>query len=441
MARQHDDSCECLKTELDIFSIPPTQTSMQHGFWNTSYPAPGLTDKGPIEFNFVGDGDYYLDISNTYLYLKVCITKADGTNLGVGDHAGPINNWMHSLFEEVIVQMGDVIISYPSNCYPYRAYFETLLSVGKECKESQLSMVLWNKDTAGHMDDRTCATTGEHAGTNMGLRKRGKFTAVSEEVELVGRLHTDLTSQDRFLPNNLPIKIKLMRSKDIFSLMSPAGLAVKVNVKEAVLYYRQVELNKSVQVGLDNALQMGTAKYPITRVQCKYFSNPVGMTTINHENLFRGQMPTRVIVGLVNSTAFNGSLAENPFNFQHFNLSAISLHIGGMPTPIKPMRPTYPHQNLQSYMSVFTGTGKWKKDEGCGFTRSEHANGYCLYAWDLTADLSQGNNFELLKNTTMRLELTFATPLPTTVNAIIYAEFQNMLMVDNARQVTNNFSV
>jgi len=31
MAFVHEQSYECTKSELDLFSVPPTQTSMEHG--------------------------------------------------------------------------------------------------------------------------------------------------------------------------------------------------------------------------------------------------------------------------------------------------------------------------------------------------------------------------------------------------------------------------
>ena len=31
MAFVHPQSCECIKSELDIFAVPPTQTSIEHG--------------------------------------------------------------------------------------------------------------------------------------------------------------------------------------------------------------------------------------------------------------------------------------------------------------------------------------------------------------------------------------------------------------------------
>ena len=35
------------------------------------------------------------------------------------------------------------------------------------------------------------------------------------------------------------------------------------------------------------------------------------------------------MVGCVRNTAYNGVYNENPFNFEHFNLSNIAVHIDG----------------------------------------------------------------------------------------------------------------
>ena len=37
MAFVSDFSCECAKTELDIFAVPPTQTSIQQAEWVEYY--------------------------------------------------------------------------------------------------------------------------------------------------------------------------------------------------------------------------------------------------------------------------------------------------------------------------------------------------------------------------------------------------------------------
>jgi len=42
------------------------------------------------------------------------------------------------------------------------------------------------------------------------------------------------------------------------------------------------------------------------------------------------------------------------------------------------------------------------------FTREEYSNGYCLYAFDLTADLTEDDYFNLVKQGSVRLSMQFA---------------------------------
>jgi len=81
MAFAHYMSCECTKSELDLFSVPFTQTSMEHGSWVEYHPLTTVSDGSPVEFDVSGTGDDCVDFANTMLYVKVKITKQDGTNL------------------------------------------------------------------------------------------------------------------------------------------------------------------------------------------------------------------------------------------------------------------------------------------------------------------------------------------------------------------------
>ena len=438
MARHHERSCDCLKSELDVFGIPPTQNSIDQGWWSDTYPVGTLRDRTPVEFHIPGDGENYLDLANTFLYVRASIRKADDSAMTAVDHPGPVNNWLHSLFEEVTVHLGDKVVSEASNAYPYRAYLETLLSMRNDTQETQSTTSLFYKDTAGHMDSRT---SEDGVGRNTGLVTRGAFTNLSEPVEMLGRLHSDILFQDRFLISNVPMKIKLTRSKDRFSLMAPAGAGeYMVRIHSAVLYYRSVAVKESIRLAQEKVLLTSPVKYPVTRVQCRYYSIATGMSSINLQDFYRGQMPTRIIIGCVDTDAFNGTFSKNPFNFQHKNLTEVSLHISDRTAPIKVLQPVHPNQNLLSYMSVFTGTGKWGKDEGCGFSRAEYPNGFCLYAWDLSADLSDtGEHFQLRRNTNIRIELKFNPALTQTTTLVAYAEFQNMIFVDANRNVTTDY--
>ena len=92
MAFIHEGSCECTKSELDLFSVPPTQTSIESGTFVEFRPISTLTDGAPIEFDVTSSGDDYIDFANSYLHIKAKIERANGANLEAADTVRPVNN-------------------------------------------------------------------------------------------------------------------------------------------------------------------------------------------------------------------------------------------------------------------------------------------------------------------------------------------------------------
>ena len=136
------NSCECTKSELDLFEVPPTQTSVEHGYWEQKGLTSALTDQGSYEFAVSGVGDDYIDLANTYPFVEAQIMDDADTALDGGADVGPVNLWMRSLFSDVSVSLNENLVSPPTSLYPYRAYIETLLSYGPAAKQSQLTGVL-----------------------------------------------------------------------------------------------------------------------------------------------------------------------------------------------------------------------------------------------------------------------------------------------------------
>ena len=210
-----------------------------------------------------------------------------------------------------------------------------------------------------------------------------------------------------------------------------------------MLYVRKVKLSSSVFLGHAKALQSGTAKYPVRRVTCKLVTIPTVYYDISHEKLFSGLLPTRIIVGLVRNDAFSGSRTYNPFKFQNFGLAEIAVYTDGQQhgQSTKPSKIDYTNSlYVRAYNTLFGGTGKLFHDEGNDISRSEYANGYALYAFDLSPDLTDDEHFDLSKTGSVRLQAKFADALATPVTLIAYAEFQNLLEIDNNRNVIYDFS-
>lgn len=435
MSFLHSNSCECIKSELDLFALPSTQTSIENGTWIHYKPISSLADDGPIEFQVPGAGDDYIDLSHTLIHIKAKILNQDSTKLNSSAVVAPVNNWLHSLFNQLDVYLNQKLVSPPNNTYAYRAYIETLLNYAPAAKDSHLTCSLWYEDTSGKMDSTD---------NNKGFTKRQEFATESKEIEMIGHLHGDIFNQEKFLINGVDMSVKLVRSRETFNLMAASNdLKIKVCIIDATLIVRRARINPTVLLAHQKVLASTTAKYPITRAEVKVLTIPSGVQGKTLDNIFLGQVPKRCIVGFVNNAAFNGSLTKNPFNFENYEMSSFCLYIDGQQIPSKALQPSFENNIFTAaYHTLFSGTGIHFLNEGNGISREQYAKGYCLLAFDLTPDLSanSSSHWNLIRNGSVRLEVRFESSLSQTINCIIYAEFDNVIEIDKNRNVIVDYS-
>jgi len=79
---------------------------------------------------------------------------------------------------------------------------ETLLSYGEDAKKSQLSAELFYKDDAGNIEETIVAAAGNRT-PNAGLQKRRALITQSREFDMMGRIHSDIFFQEKYLLNQL----------------------------------------------------------------------------------------------------------------------------------------------------------------------------------------------------------------------------------------------
>ena len=336
----HDKSGECVKTELDLFSVPPTLGSLEKGLWIDHQPVSSVSDGGPITFLCPGTEDY-VDLSKTILVVRAKVTKANGNDLDADEHVGIVINFLHSLFKQVDVFLKEKQVTQATGTYAYRTYLETLLNDGPAAKESQLTAAMLYKDTAGKMDvaDLTIAVA---ANANHGLKKRYAFNQESGVIEMAGPLFCDVFKSERLLPSFVDLKVILNRNVNAFCIMSDIdGAAHKVKLTEAYLKIRKVKVSPSVSIAYELALKKGPAIYPVRRVECKTFIIPAGNPSLRKDNLYNGLVPKTFVLGIVDSAAFNGDYEKNPDNFKTYTTSFIGITVNGEEVPFKPLQLSY----------------------------------------------------------------------------------------------------
>src|SRR6266851_1799017 len=440
----HNYSGAAAMSELDLFTVPLTNAQIDQATYAYYQPLAPLANADTIEFIVPGTGSDYIDLSRTVLEITGKLTKVNGAFYAVADIMNfPVNNFLHSLFKQCDVSLNDHQISKGSQTYPYKAYLEKLLNFSTNTKTSSLSTALWYDDTPGEFEGTVAAAGNVNA--NEGGKVRGEFTSNSKQLEMLDKLHIDIFNTGKYLLNNVTLRIKLTRSPNTFYLMKTAAAIEGVfTITKAALKIRKVKLTPSVQLAHSSVLtNMKTAKYPIANSEIKTFCITTGANSANIDNIFLGNLPTRVIIGLVDAKAMSGDFTLNPFNFQHFNLNFMALYIDGVMIPSRPYQPDFANnQYLQCYQDFLEGCNKWGNDKSNGINRSAYGKGNTLFILDLTPDLSAASgHFNLLKQGSMRLELRFNVALAQNVNVIIYGESENLIQIDSNRAISLDYNV
>ncbi|XP_066486683.1 uncharacterized protein F54H12.2-like [Tiliqua scincoides] len=407
------------------------QTSIEGCVYVEVTPLTAVTESSLLEIFIAGSGEDYMDLNNTLVYLRYKIVKEDGSNIDRQDEVALVNYPIAPIFSQLDVTLGDRLISQSNNCYPYRAFIESVLNYGEDTLSSQFSAGLFYKDTPGEHD------SADLEGHNQGFIKRAGLTAESRKIELLGYLHADLFFQEKLLLNGVDVKIKLTWSKDRFCLMTDdANVCYKLKILVAALFVKKVRVAPGLRLEHAEALLTTTTKYPVDHVSMKVFSLPAGSLVSNQENLFLGQLLKMVVIGLVDNDTFRGTFSKNPFNFKHYDISFFAIYLSGYQILAKPFQPDFQEGScVREYMSLVHATGKHMKDKGLIINREDIARGYTLFAFDLSPDQECGDHYSLINTGNLRAEVQFSRPLSQTVNMIVYGDFDNIIEINNQRNV------
>ena len=432
MSYVHPFSKRCNKSEVDLFSVPPTQQSLERGRWIDYAPLSSVQNPDSAITFLIAGTDEYIDLSKTILTVTGNIMKKDGTTkLTGGDQSNvaPVNNFLHSLFRQVDVYLNGKQVTPAMGTYAYRSYIETLLNYDVSAKESQFSSALYYKDTATKMEatgslpttkvlNYKTAQSGTDAsvkyyvtGTgNQGFAKRHQFIQNGIQFVLSGPIFSDIFMTDRLLLNMMDLKVVLNRSTDSFSLMEIGNdpkIEPKVHLTDVVLKIRKVKVDQPVSDGVERMLKQTPALYPIRRMECKILTIPQNLPNIRHDNIFSGIIPKSFVFGLVHVDAATGIYEKNPYNFQHFGVTNVSLTANGQEIPFKQLTLKYPGDPNgkidpakdteldfdEAYNTLFSGTGKIYSNAGLDITREDYPGGYALYAFDLTPDMCKSSDY------------------------------------------------
>lgn len=425
---------QCSVHELDLHRRIPVQTSIVSSeifkLKSTNTHDHGST----IEF-MIRRSSKYTDLSETLLEVEVdVINKNDGVRVTNADECAPINNFLHSLFRDVQILIGDDKVSGNADTYPYRCYFDNLMNRTRNEKDSWMYNEMWHEDTPGEFDTRGVANTGFAA-----RQKR----AVAGTIKMTGKLHLDLANQHKLLPGHTDIRIRLVRSSPAFCLMGKVDSPFIPHIKDICLRVRQCVISEEVAMTHEKAVRLAPFVFPIQRVSVMAHVIPADQRNDTYVLSNSGQLPTQVLHSLVSNAAFNGDFTRNPFTMDHRDLNKFQIVMNEQKIPAEPYEPDYEnHDYAREYDGFYRESGMMMEREGCGIKYDDFAKGYTIYPIDLTPDRSNNScRACVLKNGQFREEVTFRVALPNTTTALNYLVYDNNVYLSQDRQATTDYGL
>jgi len=459
------NSNPCCKSELDLFSTNPTNTSIISSSYSTHGPKSAFQkDQKSYEIE-VAASDEYIDLNDIYLMTELQLTSsADFKSWDVSKSVGPVNNLAHSIFNKVQVSLflGNkyVPIELDHSNYAYKAYFLDLLNYNDEGKKGWLQNALFVKDTDGQFDTTTIPITNGKD-TVVSSRKSTKFTIDSNviktelvslndgflkrreivtegkgKIKLISKIHCDLFNSNKLLLNGIGMKFNFTRNEDDFCLMGADKGTVVIN--KIHIMVRKCMINDEVKKAHQLALKISPLKYPIKIT--KMFIYAINKETTGNDQEFGlgSVLPNKVIFGIVTDASYQGTSTTNPFKFLDHNLKEVKLVANTSTFNISINE--FDKDFSEGYHSI-CDTLNYYGNNHCPISKDEYLGGNCLFAFNLNPDKGCSDQFNYIRTGNVGLKLKLKTVASENLKIVVLCEYDNQINIDDDYILTTAVNV
>jgi ribonucleoside-diphosphate reductase beta chain len=426
------NSSACGSGLLDLFSVPQTQVQIDSSFYQPIYATSAVKPDGPFGF-IVPASPHYFHMKHNFLLITLKLTKADQTKATAGDCA-PIQLIAKTLFRQCKVIVNGKVAFDSGPLLAYRAYLETELNYDNEAKKSFLQSQLYIKDEP-HDNVNTFSA-------NTGFAKRAALFQDSVEVQLMAPVTCDLFNCDRLLLANTPLQLELYKNSHEFCLLTAATESYRLQVVDIVWYIKMIEVSPSCHLAVEACLHKIPARYPIKRMECVTLGISGGRFSAPTTPLWTGQIPRRIVVGIVETSAFFGDYRKSPFVFANHGLKEICIEAAGKNYPRHPLQCDFAKKHyVNAFVQLYESLGL-DGSRTNGIQYDEFATTHCLFVFDLSPDEADSASWQLIKSGATVLRASFSTAVPSEglqVDAI--GEFDSCILVDSARNIHADYSI
>ncbi|GFV05733.1 uncharacterized protein F54H12.2 [Trichonephila clavipes] len=246
---------------------------------------------------------------------------------------------------------------------------------------------------------------------------------------------TIVSAFEQIFSERIPLKLQTDAEPQIVGdIQAPLLKIVKVEGKDGEVNVRNWELNLFALPPTQTVIERGqwVQFHPIANVSD---GGPIEFVISGSGEEYLDLSQTQLLyaqtigAGLRDSDAFNGNYKKSPLRIQPLLYELLGVYVDGQPIPHQPLELDFEKDNyIRAYQNLFL------QSEGLYLSRTEFPKGYALYLFDLSPDLCDGEHFNLIKHSNLRIELKFNKVLEQTVSLIVFAEFESLIEINKNKK-------
>ena len=412
------------------------------------YPTTSF-DENCIEFEFQTDRNYYVDLRQTYLALKLKLVrgrgyetyktkevkkerkeeaKAEEEETAGEDNPVPlvthVNNILHSIFSNVEVYINNQQIYNSNGLYAHKSYISN--NFKRAISEYKGVLHCEGYDYEEFPDEIMEALLAEPFFT-----RRMKMLSRPDGFMLYGKLGVDFFSTSELLYPNMKVRLRLIRARPNFYMISD-NPNVSLGIVDCSLYTRRNALKDDYHKRRMDMLAYTPVDFNYLETLAKTFIIPARQNQFIQENIFNNAPIRRIAIAMNTNSAFTGSYIENPFWYQQFELRQVRILRGG-----QPIVDFDAADNCRLYVTTMKAMNF--QDDIPSIPIDNSKDQYVL-VFDLTSmqDATENCHYPELVGEPFKLQLNFSFPLEHVTELTVFGERMSSVAVDKFGVVGKN---
>ena len=458
---------------LNLFTLPAVDTTVK-AYRMVPYNT-AITGTTPVSFLVPGLDDY-VDLGRSYLHIELKLKTAATNGLAADANSASdatntkfvyvTNNIGHGLFKQMKLKFNGRLMSEATDDYAYRALLETVMNYDDQEGKTILAGQGWVNDSLNVVEKLEATGTNDDKITTASwaynkdhpLKDATKPFHGNKTVTLIVYPHLAPMRTGRLLVPGVELGLDLYLNKPDFYMFGTYAngtqatggtkkyVTVGPNELKVTLYLCRMTLNQSVYNTLQTRRRVKNrwANYPVVRTEIRTFSFDGNTTKFTQDNVFTGRVPDRILIGLLDSKAYNGDLEYYPYAFQSFGATRIRQIIDGEEYPNVPLELNSGdaskdfsgyHRFLQVCESIRGHRPNMVKPTEWGYQKN-----FTLFGFNNVpkgnADTSSYRNPKQGGN--LRLELEFGSSPDKNITVLVLGEFENVYQINDQGGVLYN---